>query len=175
MTCPGDNPKPQVLYRMFDADDGLLYVGISMNVAQRFAAHRSDKQWWGDITRIALEHFATRQEVLAAEHHAIRSEHPRYNVQHTPRTLVAVAGTVAETAERIDAMDETHRELYAASQHRRALEIELEESRSEEREAIVAALDAGMKQAQVCEITGFTREHVRRIAIAIREERATGT
>jgi len=168
------NPR-QVLYRMFDADDALLYVGVSMNVAQRFAAHRSDKQWWGDIARITLSHFATRREVLVAEATAIREERPLYNVQHATRVLAAVGATPTETAQRIGALADDERELYEASQHRRAVEAELEAARAEERQAVVQALDDGMKQAQVCEITGYTREHIRRIALAIREERATGT
>lgn len=39
----------------------------------------------------------------------------------------------------------------------------------EQRAAIVAALDAGARQVQIVQITGFTREYIRRIAL---EERA---
>jgi len=38
-----------------------------------------------------------------------------------------------------------------------------------QRRAIVAALDAGARQVQIVQITGFTREYIRRIAL---EERA---
>lgn len=167
--------RRQTLYRMFDADNQLLYVGVSMNVAQRFAAHRSSKRWWGDINRIDLEHFASRREVLAAEAHAIRTEAPLYNVQYATRPLAVAAGTPRETVQLIDGLTQHEHAVREISLHRRALEAELEEARTEEREAIVAALDSGMKQVQVCALTGYTREHVRRIAIAVRDGRATGT
>lgn len=43
------------------------------------------------------------------------------------------------------------------------------EARAAERAAIVAALDAGLRQVDVVKITGWTRETVRRLADAERE------
>lgn len=39
---------------------------------------------------------------------------------------------------------------------------------AEQRAAIVAALDAGVKQVRIVAITGFTREYIRRIALEAR-------
>ena len=66
------------LYRHFDREGRLLYVGISMNVFARLAQHRRESHWYSQITRVEIEHFDSREEVLAAEGEAIRGEndHP---------------------------------------------------------------------------------------------------
>lgn len=69
------------LYRFFDIDKRLLYVGISLRPWQRFLEHRSLKVWWQDAESIRLEHFATRKEAAKAELHAIKTEQPLFNVQ----------------------------------------------------------------------------------------------
>lgn len=71
-----------VLYRFFDADDVLLYVGITMNAPARFGQHRDGKPWWGDVARIEMEHFGNRAEVAEAEIVAITTEKPLHNVVH---------------------------------------------------------------------------------------------
>lgn len=71
--------RPQVLYRMYDDADFLLYVGITLDPVARFAAHREDKPWWQQVSRIDLEHYDTRAEVEAAEAAAILDESPLYN------------------------------------------------------------------------------------------------
>jgi predicted GIY-YIG superfamily endonuclease len=74
--------KPHVLYRVYDAQGALLYIGITMNPGSRFAQHSEDKPWWTDVADIRVEHYGSREEVLAAERDAIKSEHPRFNVVH---------------------------------------------------------------------------------------------
>ena len=69
-----------VLYRFFDKDEMLLYVGITMNPVGRFKNHRWSKPWWTAISRISMEHFASVDEVKTAERNAIKSEHPIWNV-----------------------------------------------------------------------------------------------
>lgn len=76
-------PRLHVLYRMYDATDALLYVGITMNVEDRFADHRAMKAWWAEVVDIKLEHFPTREAVEQAERDAIRTERPRFNVVHS--------------------------------------------------------------------------------------------
>jgi len=78
------------LYRMFAADGGLLYVGISSRAAMRWEQHRGEKPWWSEVARITVEHFADRAAALAAELAAIRSEGPLYNIAGACRPVVAV-------------------------------------------------------------------------------------
>lgn len=54
----------------------------------------------------------------------------------------------------------------------RRLEIQTKAAREDVAASIVAALDAGTKQVQLVRITGYTREHIRRLA---RKDDATDT
>lgn len=82
--------RSHVLYRMFDADDRLLYVGMTASVETRLPEHRRSKSWWAQVATIKLEHFDCRADVEQAETLAIRSESPLFNIAgrepepHTP-------------------------------------------------------------------------------------------
>lgn len=71
------------LYRLFDADDRLLYVGIAGNPGRRFQQHASSKAWWGEVDHVELAHCADREAAGIAERHAIITERPRYNIVHS--------------------------------------------------------------------------------------------
>ena len=70
----------QALYRFFDADGHLLYVGISLNPGERWKQHRADKPWWLEVASITIDHLPDRDAALQAETAAIKSERPRYNI-----------------------------------------------------------------------------------------------
>lgn len=88
--------RDHVLYRIFDDSDRLLYVGITMNVEDRFADHRGSKGWWASATTIRLQHYDSREAVEQAEVEAIRDEAPRFNVRHGTH-LPARAGRVTRS------------------------------------------------------------------------------
>lgn len=67
------------LYRHFDADNALLYVGISSSLAARIETHRRASEWFPRVCSISVQHFATRAELEAAERAAIAAEKPPYN------------------------------------------------------------------------------------------------
>lgn len=77
-----DRGKPTTLYRFFDADGKLLYIGITEVGAMRFGGHRGTKHWWWEVANITTEHFECRDDALDAEADAIRAESPQYNVVH---------------------------------------------------------------------------------------------
>jgi predicted GIY-YIG superfamily endonuclease len=81
--------KPHVLYRAFNAQGQLLYVGITMNPGNRFAQHSDEKPWWTDVADIRVEHFGSRDRVLAAEREAIKTEQPLFNVMHNAGNRVS--------------------------------------------------------------------------------------
>jgi predicted GIY-YIG superfamily endonuclease len=81
--------KPHVLYRAYDAQGVLLYIGITMNPGNRFAQHSEDKPWWADVAEIRVEHFGSRKRVLAAERAAIQAERPCFNVIHNSGNVVS--------------------------------------------------------------------------------------
>ncbi|GAS98820.1 Gp52 [Mycolicibacterium canariasense] len=79
-----------VLYRFFDADGGLLYIGQSVQAWARFDAHRKGAEFYSVAATITLERgFASPLELSRAELLAIRSERPRFNVAHTPNAPVS--------------------------------------------------------------------------------------
>lgn len=73
--------RPHALYRFFGANDELLYVGITCDLGRRMSRHAQDKPWWTEVRRTTVEHFDSRDAVLAAERSAVMSEAPAYNVR----------------------------------------------------------------------------------------------
>lgn len=68
------------LYRHFDAEGRLLYVGVSCHFSSRTLQHMRDSHWYFDIVRIEIEHFPNRMRAERAEAIAIRDENPLHNV-----------------------------------------------------------------------------------------------
>lgn len=69
------------LYRFYNADDQLLYLGISLSAAQRAAQHRDEKSWWPEVVRMDVEHLPVdRRGALEVERGAIQRERPIHNV-----------------------------------------------------------------------------------------------
>jgi len=77
------------LYRYFDAEGRLLYVGISFSAIARAAQHRESTGWWCDVARMHVEHLPTRSDALDAERQAIRTEQPLHNVVHNGKISAA--------------------------------------------------------------------------------------
>lgn len=71
-----------VVYRCYDADGELLYVGSTIaGVSTRLAGHKK-AAWFPlmDPTKTRLERFDHELQARAAELRAIRTEHPQFNV-----------------------------------------------------------------------------------------------
>lgn len=71
------------LYRHFDKNDELLYVGISLNHMARLAQHKLHSKWFAEIARVEVTRYSTRFEAIQAERFAIANEKPKHNVHHT--------------------------------------------------------------------------------------------
>lgn len=71
--------RPTDVYLLYDEDGALLYVGISLTVAQRMGQHRGSKSWWSDVRRIEVDHFPNRAEALEAEAELIDEWRPPHN------------------------------------------------------------------------------------------------
>lgn len=72
------------LYRMYDADNQLLYVGISTGPVKRMEQHKSEKDWFYEVRHIEIEWFENREQALLAESFAILRERPLHNSQRPP-------------------------------------------------------------------------------------------
>jgi hypothetical protein len=82
------------LYRHFDADGNLLYVGASLRSMARLSEH-SSAPWFASITRVTVERFNTRDDALRAERQAIAQENPRHNIKHQQLALSRSRGMTA--------------------------------------------------------------------------------
>lgn len=68
------------LYRMYDKEGALLYVGISGNVLLRIMQHQVSKPWFDDVATVDIQKFPSKAIALAKETEAIQTEAPRYNI-----------------------------------------------------------------------------------------------
>jgi predicted GIY-YIG superfamily endonuclease len=69
------------LYRHFEKDGTLLYVGISLNHVVRLSQHKAASSWFEKIATVTIEQFETRAEALQAETKAVVNEKPLHNIQ----------------------------------------------------------------------------------------------
>lgn len=89
---------PVAVYRFFDADARLLYVGLTSNPGKRTQQHRYTKPWWCEVSTMTVETHEDAREGARAERWAIQTEDPKYNVAHHP-TRGTVAPRVVVTSE----------------------------------------------------------------------------
>jgi hypothetical protein len=73
--------ESRAVYRLFDGDGQLLYVGSTNNPRRRWQALRSSKEWWPEVTRREVEWHSG--DVWRIEARVIQQEHPLYNVMCT--------------------------------------------------------------------------------------------
>jgi len=70
------------VYRFFDADDRLLYVGCSDGLFRRFLEHSSPRsksqKWWSLQRRFTVEEFPSKAAAFRAETAAIDTEKPLF-------------------------------------------------------------------------------------------------
>lgn len=69
------------LYRFYDEDGALLYVGVTSSLGRRWSAHGSTKPWWPDVARATIDFYASAIPMFADERAAIENEHPKHNIQ----------------------------------------------------------------------------------------------
>lgn len=80
----GDEKLHQ-LYRHWDKDGNLLYVGISLSAVGRLADHRKSARWYTEIVNVTIENFPSEKLLRAAEKNAVVTEKPRYNIVYAPK------------------------------------------------------------------------------------------
>lgn len=71
---------PTAMYRKYDSDGTLLYVGISMDPKHRDTVHGVLSPWAKYVERTEIEWLPDRASALEAETIAIRDEDPIFNV-----------------------------------------------------------------------------------------------
>lgn len=139
------------LYRFFDSDGTLLYVGITDNTKERFYQHSTTKPWWSSVASQRIEWLDTREEALAAERVAIRGERPIWNIK------LSLNGVSSEAEALFTAYREAREEALMLLPQVKAIAPDL--------------MRAGATVGQLAEWTGLTDEVFRRIGRANEIER----
>jgi hypothetical protein len=83
------------LYRVYDGQRILLYIGISDDFGSRWKAHGRNQPWWPDARHQTATWFDSRDEAVTAEAAAIKAEQPKYNIVHAGNTGITEAELLA--------------------------------------------------------------------------------
>jgi hypothetical protein len=130
---PEKSYTEHALYRYFDADGNLLYVGISLSAVARAVQHKAASEWYSKAVRMDIQRFESRDQLRFAEVAAIRKERPKFNSRHnTGDWDVAVATTERTNAKqmRVGLLRDTIKLVYSEYEVQNLLQLkgdELEE------------------------------------------------
>lgn len=94
---------PTALYRLFDADGALLYVGIGHTPEVRWKQHARTKDWWHLVAEKTTSWYDTRILATNAETNAIRTEKPRFNITHAVDGVARSTRTVGVAVKSMNA------------------------------------------------------------------------
>lgn len=64
---PLDPNRATAVYRFFDRQGHLMYVGIAYDPAERWKHHAAKTRWWKDAADNTIEWYDTRAEAERAE------------------------------------------------------------------------------------------------------------
>lgn len=142
------------LYRLFDKEDQLLYVGISWFAQVRIDAHMRGAPWRDEIARYEIETHPTRKAAAFAESEAINTEFPRYNKQGRRADPKSAAIARKQAAEKVKG--EARQVLRRRKKAVDAARVRLEASIAQGREA-------GLTLAELAELSGCANGDLRKI------------
>jgi hypothetical protein len=74
--------RETALYRWWDEEDLLLYVGETGNLGSRTKGHVKGSSWMEFAARSSVVRYPSRSLALASEEVAIKTEHPLFNFKH---------------------------------------------------------------------------------------------
>lgn len=98
--------KKFTLYKFFDQDGTLLYVGQSVDAPNRLRVHARKKKFFHESSTITMENFENAKDLDDAEILSIKEEKPKYNIHHNnlidclPDNVIAdiIKGAIDEAA-----------------------------------------------------------------------------
>lgn len=109
------NDELHFVYRVFGADDRLLYVGCTRRPWERFGQHRRQSEWWDQAVRVDWIPAGTLFEAHRLERRIITARRPPFNSHHNSQSTRAAEAAAAERAERRQALADRRAALKAAS------------------------------------------------------------
>jgi DNA-binding XRE family transcriptional regulator/predicted GIY-YIG superfamily endonuclease len=126
--------KSYTVYRLYDAERNLLYIGCTNDFEQRMRGHRYQSAWYPSVAEAQTEHFERHEEAMIEEQTQIATLAPRHNRKAlryarfvaelvdgqklqelrlaalmTQRELGSAANVAPETINRIENADEPRR------------------------------------------------------------------
>lgn len=93
--------RPHAVYRVYDADDQLLYVGCTATALNRVASH-GVSEWWRHALYMTFEHHPNRASARDAETAAIDAEDPIYNLRRSNWSAQQANNIKAQARRRIE-------------------------------------------------------------------------
>jgi len=85
----GEVMEPTQLYRHYNKEGRLLYVGISLNTVTRLSQHKG-ATWFHEIHRIDITHYPARGKAEQEEKKAIHAERPLWNKIHAKKDRLSL-------------------------------------------------------------------------------------
>lgn len=89
--CLLAGPDVHVVYRFYDMNGGLLYLGYSAQFHARLRSHQTTSPWWSEVHSSRLAIYDNAPQALAMEAEGIREEQPQHNRQYKPRHVATTA------------------------------------------------------------------------------------
>lgn len=91
---------PTALYRLYNREDRLVYVGVTYQLEKRLYQHARDKPWWPEVARQEVDWHEHRRLALAEETRLIELYDPPYNGAHARKSLKEMNGRIDAAASR---------------------------------------------------------------------------
>jgi DNA-directed RNA polymerase specialized sigma24 family protein len=161
-----DYSRRTALYRLFDTEGRLLYVGIAFDPADRWRGHASTKSWWHEVARREVEWRDTRSAALRAEAEAILTERPLYNVAGTEEPPPFIPSKPKRI--RPVGSDQANEELEAAGKRWHKSKAALREADAELRALLIEGRRQGLTLSRLAKLSGFSRDRVAKITPAVK-------
>jgi hypothetical protein len=73
--------RETAVYRLFDINKTLLYVGISWDPDIRMKDHEANSPWWPDVKHMAAAWYRNRENAMAHASWPIATESPLHNTR----------------------------------------------------------------------------------------------
>tara|TARA_R110000803_G_C11830615_1_gene303225 strand:+ start:272 stop:619 length:348 start_codon:yes stop_codon:yes gene_type:complete len=83
-----DNEPSYTLYRAYDSDGFLLYIGQSISALARTGHHAKHASWFRYCYSLTFQRYADKEVLVIAEKTAIEKEKPVFNVTHNIEVTV---------------------------------------------------------------------------------------
>lgn len=83
--------NPTAVYKHYDIDDNLIYVGIASDVTVRQTTHFKTSEWQQEIQNVSVEWHHSRLRAEIREILLIKAFRPKYNKVHNNNTWAEIA------------------------------------------------------------------------------------